>query len=179
MNKSSLLSIAMTFVVAALGAAPHAANAAQDTKGFSPMGCRPLTATDATGLVFDTRGIINSTTVNKRVICEIDKDAEAAYSPTSTARFSVWYKPGAVSGYVSCTFYRGSAASTVITTTSGTSGVVAAGGAAGAYGITLDTYPSDSSTVWHQIGQNVVCTLSSKMTLAHFYFAENSATNTP
>lgn len=177
MNKSSL-TIAMTIVVAAFAAAPHAANAAVDSKGLSPMGCRPLTATDAAGLVFDTRGIINSTTVDKRVICDIAKDSETAYSPTSDAIVYVWYKPGAVDGSLSCTFYRGSAASTAMATTTANSGVVAAGGTAGALDLPLNTYPNAPYS-WYNIGQNVVCTLSPKMTLAHFFFRENSATNTP
>jgi hypothetical protein len=175
MNKHPVFIAALALGVAAAASIPMTAHAASDNKSFSPMGCRPLTPTDAAGLAFDTRGIINTTTVDKRVICEIDKDYETWYTPTNYATIAIWYKPGAVDGSVSCTFYRGSAASAAMTTTTGSSGTVPANSGSSYFYLTLDSYPSDFTG----IGQNIVCTLTSKMILAHFYLIENGSTNTP
>lgn len=165
----------LTCAIALFAGVSNPVRAAYDEKAYSPMGCRPLTATDASGLAFDTRGIINTSTSNRRVICTIERDASQAYNPVGYASVGAWFKTGAIGGSLACTFYRGSAVSSSMAATTFASGPIAANSAGQV--IWMDA-TSDAGD-YRIIGQNVVCTLSSKVILAHFYLYENQVTDAP
>lgn len=163
--------LVLTIVLAATTSA-FISSASADSKGVSPMGCRPLTAADAVGLVWDARGIINSATENRRVICAIPRDQESAYSAEAAALVSPWFETGSIAGSLNCSVYRGSAVADPYQITSAASGTVAAN--------TEQVVPiniTSSPDGWYQLNTNLVCTLSPKVTLAHIYVEENGTTN--
>ena len=170
---SKLVHFAMlTALVTVTSVVSSPANAA-DSKSVSPSMCRPLAAPDAQGLVFDTRGVINSSTTNKRILCSMPRDAENAYSPSSSASLTHHFSAGAIDGSVSCTYYLGPVGFPGMVFETYTASASAAAGQKNYKAANITTYPSS----WYSGGTTAVCTLSPKTTLAVFFMTESGPTS--
>jgi hypothetical protein len=162
----SAVSIAL---VAGLGTASFNA-AAIDTKAISTLECRQLNSSQ-TGLTFSYKGVTNTSTADRSVICPIPKDQTLNYNSTEPGSLVAWFRTGSVAGKLSCTWYMGSAVSPIVTRSATSPSTAASKNAS--LKVLADGYPAG----YVQIQQNMVCTLSPKVTLAHFFFQEYGTTN--
>lgn len=164
---TALLATGLTMVPA------QQALAVDDYKGVSATDCQPFLPTTYAQALFKDNAIYNPTTVNQRVICPINKDAQTTWTD-GMVTLEVYIRAGSKPGKVACTLYGGGpswgGAQAAYT---GTSAVVAAGQSSTFY-IEGIADPAGGATLE---GWNALCTLNSEMSLGGFWFGEDFDTD--
>ena len=173
--------LAVMLTLGAVGLSPTAALAADDWKVIPASVCQPYgPGTTASELTYNQLGVTNPGVTNESVLCPITTDGEVAWSSTpapSSAVIYAYYRTGAASGRVACTWFVSNAAVVSGPTYSVTAnpGNIAAN-TRGLIGVVL----VDISGDWGRSPPTVaLCTLLPKTTLAIFSFQETVSTNVP
>lgn len=178
-RKPPVLAAALVLLAGAFGAS--AASAAVDVKSISPSTCQPRgPGTLASELSYSPYGLTNPGTANVTVICPINGDTESNWGTTETvdsSYVSVYYRAGAVAGFVGCTVFTGTAVVSASPTYS-KSYTPAPSPANGRGNFRLSLVEA-SGTYGVAPASVLICTISPKATLGWIYLRETLATDTP
>ncbi len=148
------------------------ARAAWDYKGISATECQPFLPTTYADVPFKNNAIINTTGVNQRVICPVNKDAQTTWT-AGMVTFYAYIRAGSTAGKVSCTLYGGGSAYGTQVSYGATSDLVAAGSNSN---FTIPNIADPSGGVTLE-GWNVLCTLNPGMALSGFWWGEDFDTD--